>query len=282
MSTPPCPKIGVCCGPGSFAPEVKNQAPEPISRLMQTLTDAKIDFAEFAVGAVTPDEPESVFETLRKDVSKFPIKVEAYNSFIPAKYPITGPRADLAAALGYCERALPRCRALGGEVIVLGSSGARRFPENFPRQKAEQQFLAFCRELMPVAEENKITIALEPLNHIEDNLCFSVAHGAELVDAIGHPRFKLLADMYHIAINKEPYDDVFNAGERLLHVHVADVGRAAPGFGSPGEENFIGLFKILRAIGYKGRLSFEGKFDDIHGQCAGLAAFLRKRWGQAE
>src|SRR6185295_10484737 len=100
-----------------------NQAPEPISRLMQTLVDAKIDFAEFAVGAVTPDEPESVFETLRSDVAKFPIKVEAYNSFLPGKYPITGPNADLAAVLGYCKRALPRCRALGGDVIVLGSSG---------------------------------------------------------------------------------------------------------------------------------------------------------------
>src|SRR4029079_17228549 len=123
--------------------------------------------------------------------------------------------------------------------------------------------------------------ALEPLNHVEDNLRFSVAHGADLVDAVAHPRFKLLADMYHIAINKEPYEDVFKAGERLLHVHVADVGRAAPGFGSPGEENFIGLFKILRSIKFPGRLSFEGKFDDIHAQCAGLAAFLRRRWEQA-
>lgn len=282
MSTVPCPKIGICCGPGSFAPEVQNQAPEPISKLMQTLTNAKIDFAEFAVGAVTPDEPESVFEKLLNDVSKFPIKVEAYNSFIPAKYPVTGPRADLAAVLGYCKRALPRCRALGGEVIVLGSSGARRFPDDFPRDKALEQFLIFCRELMPIADANKITIALEPLNVIEDNLCFSVAHGAQLVDAVNHPRFQLLADMYHIAINKESYEDVYNAGPRLLHVHLADVGRAAPGYGAPGEENFIGLFKILRAINYKGRLSFEGKFHDIHAQCAGLAAFVRKRWSQAE
>lgn len=278
----PCPRIGVCCGPGSFAPEVKNQAPEPISKLMQTLTEARIDFAEFAVGAVTPDEPDCVFEKLREDVAKFPIKVEAYNSFIPAKYPVTGPRADLKAVLGYCSRALPRCRALGGEVIVLGSSGARRYPDDFPKEKAEAQFLEFCRELMPIADANKITIALEPLNHVEDNLCFSVAHGAQLVDAVKHPRFQLLADMYHIAINRESYEDIFKAGSRLLHIHVADVGRAAPGFGAPGEENFIGLFKILKAVNFKGRLSFEGKFENIHAQCAPLAAFLRKRWEQAD
>ena len=274
-------RIGICCGPGSFAPEVKDHAPEPISKLMQTLCASNVDFAEFAVGAVAPDEPDRGFDKLLAEISKFPIKVEAYNSFIPAKYPLTGPRADQKAALDYCRRALPRCRALGGEIVVLGSSGARKFPPDFPRATAEAQFIDFCRELAPIAERNALTIALEPLNAAEDNLCVSVAHGARIVDAVAHPRFQLLADMYHIDANKESYADVFAAGARLVHIHVADVGRAAPGFGFPGEENFIGLFKILRALDYSGRLSFEGKFDDLHAQAGPLASFLRKRWQQS-
>ena len=86
-------RFGLCCGPGSFAPEVKSQPPVPVPQLLETLVAAKADFVEFCVGAVTPDEPESVFEKLRRDVERFPLKIEAFNSFIPASYPITGPKA---------------------------------------------------------------------------------------------------------------------------------------------------------------------------------------------
>jgi sugar phosphate isomerase/epimerase len=274
-------KFGVCCGPGSFAPEVQNQAPRPVTQLLEMLTAAGADFAEFCVGAVTPDEPDSVFDKLHRDLSKFALRVEAFNSFIPPKYPITGPQADLGAVLGYCRRALPRCRALGGEVVVLGSGAARRFPAGFPREKAEAQFIAFCKELGPIAERANLTIAIEPLNSSDDNLCVRVDHGARLVDAVNHPRIQLLADMFHIAYEHEPYINIFQAGSRLRHVHVADVGRVAPGFAAVGEENFIGLFKILRQINYPGRCSFEGKFDDIDKQTPSMIAFLKKRWLQS-
>jgi sugar phosphate isomerase/epimerase len=249
--------------------------------LLEMLTQAGADFAEFCVGAVTPDEPESVFEELRSIVAKYALRVEAFNSFIPAKYPIAGPAADRKAALDYCRRALPRCRALGGEVVVLGSGHARRFPESFPRETAEAQFIAFCSELGPIAEASQLTIAIEPLNSSDDNLCVRVDHGARLVDAVNHPNIQLLADQFHIGYEKEPYENIFHAGARLKHVHIADVGRVAPGFATIGEENFIGLFKILRQIGYTGRCSFEGKFDDIDAQTKPMIQFLKTRWKQS-
>jgi len=275
-------RFGVCCGPGSFAVEVKDHPSVPVTELLDMLTAAGADFAEFCVGAVTPDEPDSVFDKLHRDVSKYALKIEAFNSFIPPKYPITGPNANRQAALDYCRRALPRCRALGGEVVVLGSGAARRFPADFPRETAEAQFIAFCSELGPIAETNKLVIAIEPLNSSDDNLCVRVDHGAKLVDAVKHPAIQLLADMFHIAYEKEPYENMHHAGARLKHVHVADVGRVAPGYAAIGEENFIGLFKILKQIGYTGRCSFEGKFENINTQTKPVMEFLRKRWEQSE
>lgn len=274
-------RFGVCCGPGSFAPEVKNQPPVPVPQLLEMLTASGADFAEFCVGAVTPDEPESVFEKLQRDVAKFPLRIEAFNSFIPPKYPLTGPHADRKAALDYCRRALPRCRALGGEVIVLGSGAARRFPADFSREKAEAQFIEFCSELGPIAAENKLTIVIEPLNSSDDNLCVRVDHGAKIVAAVNHPNILLLADMFHIAYEKEPYENMLHAGKVLKHVHVADVGRVAPGAAPIGEENFMGLFRILKQINYTGRCSFEGKFDDIYTQTKPMIQFLKKRWEQS-
>ena len=275
-------RFGICCGPGSFAVQVNSQPLSSLPRLMECLHAAGADFVEFGVAAVTPEADEREFDTLRAALSGFALRVEAFNSFIPAKYRITGPDVNLAAVLKYCHVAIRRCKALGAEVIVLGSSGARKIPDGFDRDKAENQFIAFCRAAGPLAAESGVTIALEPLNKKEDNLLVSVQHGAELVDKIGHPNIQLLADLFHISEDKEPLEHVAAAGARLRHTHVADLGRAAPGFASNGEEDFIGFFRNLRRAGYDKRCSFEGKFDDIDAQCKPVLDLLKKRWNESQ
>lgn len=275
-------RFGICCGPGSFAPQTEGQPLASIPALMETMTEAGADYLEFAVAAVSPTGPEERFEELRQAIAPYPLKVEAFNSFIPGTHRITGPELDLARVLAYCETALRRCRALGGEVVVLGSAGARKAPEGFPLERAEEQFVQFCRELGPIAQANQITIAIEPLNRGEDNLLLSVKHGAAIVDRVAHPSIWLLADLYHISVEDEPLENVAAANGRLVHTHCADTGRVPPGFASEREENFLGFFRSLRAAGYDRRCSFEGSFTDIASQSAHLLRHLRKRWQEAQ
>lgn len=274
-------RFGICCGPGSFTPQTQGQPLSAIPRLMQVLQDAGADYVEFTVGAVSPLAPEAEFESLRTALDPYPLKVEAFNSFIPGSHRITGPDVDLARVLDYCRTALRRCRALGGQVVVLGSSGARKAPEGFDLARAERQFVEFCLELGPVAEEAGIDIAIEPLNRNEDNLVLSVEHGIRLVDAISHPRIQLLADLYHMSEEKEPLDHIAAAGSRLRHTHCADLGRAAPGFAAAGEEDFAGFFRNLRRAGYDRRCSFEGVFTSIEAQSKPLLELLRRRWDES-
>jgi len=274
-------RFGICCGPGSFAPQVEGEPLSAVPRLMETLMAAGADYVEFGVAAVAPESPEEEFEKLRSAMASYPIRVEAFNSFIPGSYRITGPDADHARALGYCGAALPRCKALGGAVVVLGSAGARKSPDGFDHARAERQFIEFCRALGPVAEENAIDIAIEPLNRQEDNLLLSVEHGIRMVDEIGHPRIQLLADLYHVSQEKEPVEHVAAAGRRLRHTHCADLGRAAPGFAESGEEDFLGFFSNLRRAGYDARCSFEGAFTDIESQAKPLLDLLHRRWEES-
>lgn len=278
-------KFGICCGLSSFVPQSEGHPLSAVPRLMEVVQEAGVDYIEFTVSEVTPEQDEGVFERLREAMEPYPLRVEAFNSFIPAHHRITGPDVDLESVLNYCRIALLRCKALGGAVVVLGSAGARKVPEGFDRSEAEQQFVGFCRELGVVAEEVGIDIALEPLNSKEDNLLLTVEHGARLVDTIEHPRIRLLADLYHMSEEKEPLDHVAAAGTRLRHTHVADLGRVAPGFAPEGEEDFVGFFRNLRAAGYdvhgEGRCSFEGKFHDIEKQSKLVIALLRLRWEEA-
>lgn len=193
---------------------------------------------------------------------------------------------DWDGVLEYCRTALARCRALGGDVVVLGSAGARRVPEGFDAAQAERRFCDFCRLLGPVADAAGMDIAIEPLNAEEDNLIVSVAQGARLVDEIDHPRICLLADFYHMGRQQEPVGAVAAANARLRHTHLADLGRAAPGFAPDGEADFVGFFRALRQAGYAdrpfARCSFEGTLDNLEAQTPPMMRLLRARWRQSE
>jgi sugar phosphate isomerase/epimerase len=138
----------------------------------------------------------------------------------------------------------------------------------------------FCRRLGPVADSVGIDIAIEPLNRKEDNLVLSVEQGARIVDEVAHPRIRLLADFYHMFEENEPVENVANAGARLRHTHLADLGRVAPGY-AEGEADFVGFFRSLRRAGYDGRCSFEGRLDDLATQAKPLLDLMKQRYQES-
>ncbi|HEX9996425.1 MAG TPA: sugar phosphate isomerase/epimerase family protein [Abditibacterium sp.] len=263
-------KFGICSAPGALGDPLK---------LSHTLAEAGADYLDWAIGAIMASEAE--FEKLRGVVENGSLKAEAWMSFLPPHHRITGPNVELNSVLEYATLAMQRARALGGEVIVLGSGGARKVPEGFPLETARAQFIEFGRELGPRAAEIGISIAIEPLNRHEDNFITSVAQGADFVDAIAHPNIQLLADFYHMFEENEPISNVESAGERLKHTHVADLGREAPGFAKQGEADFVGFFRALRGAGYDGRCSFEGKCGDLARQAKPILDLMRERYAQS-
>ncbi|GGV13403.1 hydroxypyruvate isomerase [Actinomadura cremea] len=80
------------------------------------------------------------------------------------------------------------------------------------------------------------------------------------VRAAGAANVKLLFDAFHLTVNG---DDL----EKAAREHAADIGHVqiadAPGRGRPGtgEIDFAGLFGVLDAIGYGGRIALEYRPD---------------------
>ena len=263
-------KFGICCAPDALG--------EP-ARLFDVLTDAGADYVEWGVGSVMKSEAD--WEKLRATVAAAPLQVEAFNGFIPATHRLTGPDVDLQGALDYASEAMRRCRALGAEIIVLGSGGARQLKDGWELTRGLDQFETFCRELGPRAAQHQITVVIEPLNHTEDNLVNSVAAGAAIVDAVDHPNIRLLADFYHMFHDNEATDDAAKVGARLAHTHLADLGRVAPGYASEGEADFVGFFRALGAANYDARCSFEGKTTDLAAQAKPIIAHMKQRQSEA-
>ena len=262
-------KFGICSAPGALG--------EP-QRLLDILQEAGADYVEWTVGSVMSSDEE--FARLQSVAQNSPLKPEAFCAFLPPHHRITGPNVNLGAVVEYASEAMKRVKAVGGEIIVLGSGGARKVPAGFPMDEARRQFVEFAREIAPRAQETGVTIVIEPLNQGEDNLVTTVATGADFTREIDRPAIRLLADFFHMNEENENSKSVENAGNLISHTHLADTHRVAPGF-AKDEADFLAFFGALKAINYTGRCSFEGKTDDLARQAAPILTFMRARYDQA-
>jgi sugar phosphate isomerase/epimerase len=239
------------------------------------LARAGFDFCELPASAVLPFEDDTAALPALRRIADAPLPPEAFNVLVPLQLPLVGPRADLGALRTYLRRAFGRMAQLGGAVVVLGSGGARRLPDDMPRAEALDQLAEALALAADEAGRAGLTLALEHLNQRETNVFNSVAECQEFLSERGLRDMRLLADLYHLELEREPLDHVAAAAPLLAHVHVAGGERRAPNVAG---YNYSGFMSTLHAIGYDRRISAECGWDDLEAQAAGALAFMREQW----
>lgn len=240
------PRIGVCASVADAA----------------AAASAGCDYIEEGVRSfLVPDGTEADFRVKLRLLEAAPLPVAACNSFLPGELKSVGPEARHDDVLAYARTAFRRAREAGVRVIVFGSSGSRAIPEGFDAGEARRQFVSLLRRLGPLAREHGVIVAVEPLNRGECNFINTVAEGAAIVREADDPGVRLLADIYHMLCEDEGPESIVAAGALLVHCHIAEEeGRAAPGVHG---EDFTPYLDALRRIGYRGAISFEGRWSDI-------------------
>ena len=212
------------------------------------------DYAELPLAAVAA-LPEEEFERLKDVFNRGALKSEAFNVFLPGDLRITGEGVDPERLRDYGRRGAARARALGGEVIVLGSAGARNLPGGWTRERGCEQLREALAVLSDAVQPYEVTIALEPLNRRESNIVNSVAEALEVVKAVNRPNVRVLADYYHMAVEEEAAEVLAVAAGMLAHVHFANpYGRVYP---VTYKSSYNSFFENLRAAGYDRRVSLE-------------------------
>ena len=210
---------------------------------------------------LVPDRPEEEFFEKLKIAKDLKIPVEACNMFLPGNLKSVGREAVHQEILEFAETAFRRAQMAGVKVIVFGSGGSRRIPDGFSREEAFSQFVTLGRSMAPAASRYGVVIALEPLNKNECNFINSLPDGAEIVNAVNHKNYRLLADIYHMKMDGEAPGNIEVYGDLICHVHIAEKeGRAAPG--THGED-FSLYFSALARINYKGMISVESRWEDM-------------------
>jgi sugar phosphate isomerase/epimerase len=197
----------------------------------------------------------------------------ASNRFIPPDLKVVGPDVDLARLDRFAETTFRRAKEINMTLVVFGSAGARMIPPGFSAATAFEQYVDVLRQIGPLAEENGVTLLVEPLNRGECNCINTILEGAEAVRRANTRGVQLLVDIFHMLRNGESADDILKVSNLIRHVHVAEnKDRAAPGIHG---DNFRSFFRALRRANYTGRLTVEADWTDLPNQVAPTLAALR-------
>lgn len=282
--------FGCCLTIGSFVPQAGDRAAddrtvaERVGEGLAVLADIGYDFAEMTVQSLTR-LTEDEFEQVRRTIAASALPVPAFNSFIPAELKVTGPAASVLELERHVDSAMRRVRAVGGELIVFGSGGARNLPDGFSRDEGMKQIETFLRICGKHGAAYGVTVAIEPLNAKESNIIRTVREASELAAKLDLPHVKVLADSYHMDLENESFEEIERAirSGLLAHVHISARNRHYPGTsGDAPDVDFARMFRILRQTGYAGRLSAECFSDRAAADAAASLAYVRDLWAKAK
>ncbi|WP_376788813.1 5-keto-L-gluconate epimerase [Thermoflexus sp.] len=158
-------------------------------------------------------------------------------------------RAALARLEAHLELA-----AEWGSLVIIGLIRGRLMAGVDRAQALEWLSEAIAR-LADRAAAYSVRLALEPLNRYETDLLNTVEEALAMIERVGRSQVGVLLDTFHANIEEASLERaIARAGERLLHVHIADSNRWAPGW---GHLDFESVLKALREVGYRGWLSAE-------------------------
>ena len=251
-------KIGVCTGTENIA----------------LAKAAGCDYIELSFHGIAKQNHEEFVQT-KQLLAQAGIACEAMNCFIPGEFELISPALDMNALKAYLNHGFARAKELGAEVVVFGSSGARKLPDKLSKQDGWMQLAPVLALAGDCAKQHGVTVAIEPLRNAECNCVNTLKDGMELMRLIGHSHVHLLADMYHMGENGEDISDIALLGNDFRHCHIARPGNR--GYPLPGDGyDYVPFFATLRSIGYAGRLSIEGRSDQMQVELRKSVAYLRE------
>ena len=152
------------------------------------------------------------------------------------------------------------CAAAGVERVIT-FSGFRR---GLTDEDGIRNMVAGLKEILPFAEEKKVTLCIEMLNSRmdiqmkghPDYFCDSMERTIEICKQIGSPRCKVLFDLYHVQImHGDVITRIRQYREYIAHVHTAGV----PGRGEIDETQELNYPPLMQAL-------LEIKYDGFVGQ----------------
>ncbi|HHV61285.1 MAG TPA: sugar phosphate isomerase/epimerase [Firmicutes bacterium] len=166
-------------------------------------------------------------------------------------------------AMNIVERGLEIASALGADTLLVipGAVDVFFLPDvkPVPYEVAYARLREAMEKLVPVAEKNKVSIALE---NVWNRFLLSPLEVKDFIDAIGSPYLGAYLDVGNVMLTGYPEQWIRILGKRIKKVHLKDFRRnvgTVEGFVDllEGDVNWPAVIGALRETGYDGYLIAE-------------------------
>jgi len=131
--------------------------------------------------------------------------------------------------------------------------------EGVDRCTQHESIVSGLKNVVPLLEENDITLVLEPLNTRVDHkgyYLWDADEAFEIIDKVGSDNVKILFDIYHQQIMQGDLLRRIEANiNKIGHFHAA--GNPGRGHPSSGEINYSQMAKAIDSFGYSGYIGME-------------------------
>ncbi len=143
---------------------------------------------------------------------------------------------------------------IGTKVIIGLIKGP--LPEGEPdRAVAKAKATDSLRECAEYAGKLNVRLLLEAINRYETNFLNTAEEADQFLKQIGSTAIGLHLDTFHMNIEEVSIEGAIRKhAKRLMHMHLADSNRWAPGM---GHLDFKSILSTLREAGYQGYLGLE-------------------------
>lgn len=175
-------------------------------------------------------------------------------------------------AIDYVRGNVSLAAELGADVVTLTPTACMKITPEVELAQEWAWAVEAGRELADHAADHGVSIAVEPWNRYETYLINRLEQSVAFVDEVDRPGIGCMADTFHMALEESDIAAAIrHAGDRLVHVHLADSNRAAPGF---GHTDFRPIVQAIADVGYQGWISYEllPAAGDVWGVLSGAGA----------
>lgn len=173
-------------------------------------------------------------------------------------------RAHRAEYLDWIRQSIEAAKQLSCDTLILFPNhftpdGCADFRSLYSHEAMLENITAALTQMVPMLEENRMTVLLEPLCNIGADAGMSVtdaSEGAEIVHAVGSEHVKLLCDVFHMQIMHGNLErNLMDHLDIVPYIHIADApDRHEPG---TGEINFKYLSEKIKNSTFDGTVCFE-------------------------
>ena len=223
---------------------------EPIEVTIRRL--AKFDYGSIEIGG----EPEQ-YDTgeVRGLLDEHDIECwGAVTLMLEDRNLVAGKEADRAASVQYVKDCVTMTKELDGQVVdVVPGTVGKIEPDASPEEEWEWA-VEGMKEIYDHAQREGVRIAIEPLTRFETYFITRADQALELAKETG-PDCGVALDTFHMNIEeRDPYQAIRTAGDRLYDFHVADTNRMPCGH---GHWDWPKVIETLESVGYDGALTTE-------------------------